>query len=150
VTPPVEPAARRRLFRITAGRRGSDSGIDLLWSASALTIFAAGLVWPILGAGIRVACPFRAITGLPCPTCGGTRAIVAFAHLDAAAALVANPLIFVAACASVAVIAYAIASRTGLIPRISIALEPAGRGAARILIPIALLAQWIYLIGAGR
>ncbi|MBN1421215.1 MAG: DUF2752 domain-containing protein [Planctomycetes bacterium] len=151
LTAPPAAAGRRRarLVRIAVGRRAPDSGIDLLWSASALLLLAAGLVWPILGAGIRVACPFRAITGIPCPTCGATRAVIAFAHLDLMASLAANPLVFVAACASAGVVAYAAAWRIGIIPRISVALEPAGRGAARILIAIAVLAQWIYLIGAG-
>jgi hypothetical protein len=37
-------------------------------------------------------CPFLALTGLPCPTCGTTRAALALSHGHLAAAFAANPL----------------------------------------------------------
>lgn len=39
-------------------------------------------------------CAFRALAGLPCPTCGITRSLVSLAHGDLAAAFVVNPLVF--------------------------------------------------------
>jgi uncharacterized protein DUF2752 len=42
-------------------------------------------------------CPWRALTGLPCPFCGGTTAAVDVGHLDALGALRANPLVVVGA-----------------------------------------------------
>lgn len=38
------------------------------------------------------ACPWRSLTGLPCPLCGATTAAVALAHLDLPAAVAASPL----------------------------------------------------------
>ena len=38
-------------------------------------------------------CPFRALTGLPCPFCGGTTAAVKLGHLDALGALRTNPVV---------------------------------------------------------
>ncbi len=38
-------------------------------------------------------CPFRALTGLPCPFCGGTTAAVKLGHFDAVGALRANPVV---------------------------------------------------------
>jgi hypothetical protein len=38
-------------------------------------------------------CWFREFTGLPCPTCGGTRCLLAMGHLDFVSALRFNPLI---------------------------------------------------------
>jgi hypothetical protein len=37
-------------------------------------------------------CPVRALTGLPCPLCGGTTAAVRLGHADVRGAVVASPL----------------------------------------------------------
>jgi Protein of unknown function (DUF2752) len=37
-------------------------------------------------------CPFRALTGLPCPFCGGTTAASRLGHADLRGALAASPL----------------------------------------------------------
>jgi len=42
----------------------------------------------------RVLCPFRALTGLPCPGCGITNAFLALGRLDFAGAYARNPLVF--------------------------------------------------------
>jgi hypothetical protein len=55
-----------------------------------LILLAAGFI-PL--SYIPFSCPFKIITGLPCPTCGGIRAFIHLAHLDPAGALVMNPLI---------------------------------------------------------
>lgn len=39
-------------------------------------------------------CPFKALTGLPCPGCGMTHAFLALGRLDLAGAWAANPLAF--------------------------------------------------------
>jgi hypothetical protein len=39
-------------------------------------------------------CPFKAVTGLPCPGCGITHAFLALGRLDLAGAWAANPLVF--------------------------------------------------------
>ena len=36
-------------------------------------------------------CPLRAVTGVPCPMCGGSTAAISLARLDIPGALVANP-----------------------------------------------------------
>lgn len=60
---------------------------------------ALGLGWPLamaatpwwLGRGEGVGCGFRALTGLPCPLCGGTHACAALVQGDWAGAWAANP-----------------------------------------------------------
>lgn len=42
-------------------------------------------------------CPFRALTGLPCPFCGGTTAAVKLGHFDVLGALRANPVVVLGA-----------------------------------------------------
>lgn len=53
---------------------------------------AARLIDPAWLAGVPVLCPFRRLTGVPCPGCGLTRAVVALAHGDVAGAVALHPL----------------------------------------------------------
>ncbi|MBR6167329.1 MAG: DUF2752 domain-containing protein [Paludibacteraceae bacterium] len=41
---------------------------------------------------LPIGCPFKAITGYPCPGCGGTRVLVALLHGQFIEALMINPL----------------------------------------------------------
>lgn len=61
-----------------------------------LRVGSAGMVaiavaWPILPIHPQVACPLRSATGVPCPLCGITRAVVAAAHGHVGASLAFNP-----------------------------------------------------------
>lgn len=42
---------------------------------------------------IWLACPLRSLTGIACPTCGGTRAVLSLLHGDIAGALAWNPFV---------------------------------------------------------
>lgn len=55
-----------------------------LFAAAASAPIAAGALLPLslTDPGGAILCPFRAMTGLPCPLCGATRAFVAFGHGD--------------------------------------------------------------------
>jgi Protein of unknown function (DUF2752) len=54
-------------------------------------VFATSALWRPSDNGL-VLCPFRALTGYPCPGCGMTRAFSAIAHGDLWRALRYNPL----------------------------------------------------------
>ena len=74
---------------------GSDRRGRLLWLAAAaagLALWAALALVPELGRGDLVVCLFRRATGTPCPGCGLTRAFVAMAGGDLAAAVTLHPL----------------------------------------------------------
>jgi len=58
-------------------------------------LFAAGLAVFILFSPVPWPCPLRLTTGLPCPTCGMTRATRFALHGDFAAATRMHPLWFI-------------------------------------------------------
>jgi hypothetical protein len=63
-------------------------------------VFAVSAVWSPKDLPGFVLCPFRAVTGLPCPGCGMTRAFCAIGHGDFASAFGFNvlaPFVFLAA-----------------------------------------------------
>lgn len=62
-----------------------------LWLAAAAGALALRPLWLALAPHLRP-CLFRSLTGVPCPTCGTTRAAVAFLEGDFAAAFTTNPL----------------------------------------------------------
>jgi len=121
----------------------------LLWPAAVAAATAAGLFilrWN--PGGVLRPCPLRMLTGIPCPTCGGTAAVRAMIGLDFAGAFRANPLVAVAvllalASAVAAIVALPWASR------IRWPLTRVGRGLAIALL-LLLCANWAYLILSVR
>ncbi len=122
-----------------------------------------GLIYAVISilavAGARLAvdgvafdgyfCPFKLITGLPCPTCGLTRAFAAVSHLDFATALAQNPLMVIAL---VGVWIWGLVSLTGVVHGGRVPRIRANKGAAtamRIFAVAAIAANWAYLIAAG-
>jgi uncharacterized protein DUF2752 len=96
-----------------------------------------------------VVCYFKLVTGLPCLTCGGTRATWRLLALDPAGAFAMNPL---ATLAVVTVAAWAVAD-LALWPRgcaLRLRLSPRSANAVRVGAALALLANWAYLVAAGR
>jgi hypothetical protein len=94
-------------------------------------------------------CLFKGMTGLPCPTCGSTRALAHLFALDFAGAVRMNPLTVLVA---VGVAAWALADVVLLSRRQSLGVEVSPRAAAALRAgALALfLANWVYLIAAGR
>jgi len=101
---------------------------------------------PALARGLS-ACPVRVLAGWPCPACGATRAALALARLDFAAAFAWNPL---AAAGWLLLVggglAAALASFVGRLPPEPRTLPAASRWG----FVLALVANWLYLVGAGR
>ena len=52
---------------------------------------AIAAAWPLSPVHPPIACPLRAVTGIPCPFCGMTRAVVAAVHGHVGASLAFNP-----------------------------------------------------------
>jgi len=65
--------------------------LAFLWLAAAVSALALKPLWLAVTPLLRP-CVFRSLTGIPCPTCGTTRAATAFLDGNLLAAFTANPL----------------------------------------------------------
>lgn len=79
-----------------------------------LTAVASGLLMLAWLPMPHTVCPFRMLTGLPCPFCGGTHAGIDLGRGHPIAALRASPL---AVCGAIAVITLPMLRKTGLARR---------------------------------
>lgn len=93
-------------------------------------------------------CPFRQLTGVPCPTCGTTRALLALSQGQLGNAFVHNPLTtgFVVLAGLVAV-AWALAHVCGVgLPQAFASLEKHWPWWLRVGVVAAFLANWAWVI----
>jgi hypothetical protein len=65
--------------------------LAFLWLAAATSALALRPLWLAIAPVLRP-CVFRSLFGIPCPTCGTTRAATYFLDGDLIAAFAANPL----------------------------------------------------------
>jgi len=70
---------------------GTERQLAMLWGAAAVSAVVLRPVW-IAAAPFLGSCTFRRLTGIPCPTCGTTRAALALLDFDLGAAIGVNPL----------------------------------------------------------
>jgi len=123
-----------------------DRGMALVLAIGALAAAALIPFVPWL-APLLPPCPFHALTGLPCPGCGTTRAALALARGDVAAALGWNPLaagVFVLGGVSGLIAPWWVASERPL-P----SLAPVLPRRARLALVAALGANWAWLLVRG-
>lgn len=94
-------------------------------------------------------CMFKRLTGLPCATCGSTRAFTHLARLDLAGAVALNPL---AALAAVVVAAWGAIDLLLLLRGRTLSIElPAGEARALgFVLLAAFVLNWAYVLAAGR
>ena len=121
------------------------SGNAVVVAALHLLGLAAAGILPLDAPPLSLlACPFRAMTGLPCLGCGCLHAFAAVAHFDLRGALVANPL---GAVAAVGGICFAIATALRIFG-VPLALPRVARGQARLArlaLPLVVLANWSFV-----
>ncbi|HVF42774.1 MAG TPA: DUF2752 domain-containing protein [Pyrinomonadaceae bacterium] len=112
-------------------------------------VFAASALWRPGELPGFVLCPFRALTGLPCPGCGMTRAFCALGHGDLSAAFGYNPLAPFVFAAALVVWAHALSTVLRLErPRAALErLKPTQRAAGVML--AVTLAWWVVRLSAG-
>ena len=126
-----------------AAKRRRDAA-SLLLCLAAIAAFAA--VCHVFGI---VVCPLKRLTGVPCPTCGTTRACLAMLRGDVRAAFALQP--------------FAVALVSGVAPALLLWAAAAGRARVRAFLAAAfarrsvqwllaalLAADWIYVIRNGN
>src|SRR5688572_21721529 len=130
---------------LVAARSGPDH--EWIWAP----VFLAGALLlrlaPWLPPPFPLSCPLKTLTGLPCPSCGTTRALEALAALDLGEALRWNPLGAVAGIAAALFTLYAIGALVLRTRRIRITALSL---AERLGIVALVLANWAWLVADGR
>lgn len=94
----------------------------------------------------RRLCMLLEMTGVACPTCGGTRAVLAFGRGDLAGAFAENPLVAAGAVLLALWFLYALAATA--LPRLRVTprLSPAEARGLRVTVAAAFASTWIYEI----
>jgi hypothetical protein len=126
--------------------RPGELDAELIWLSMTVASAALGLIWLALHLPFP-RCTFLTVTGLPCVTCGATRAAMALLRGDLAAAFWLNPLVFVGMAAVALFDLYALTVLLARAPRLRVAFPT--RQARRALVAIScgvLLLNWIYLL----
>jgi hypothetical protein len=124
----------------------SDFNHELVWLAVSVAAAVGGAIWLRLGLP-TLRCPFLAVTGYPCLTCGATRCAIALAHANFSAAWLWNPLALVALCGVVLFDVYAAIVLIGRTPRLrTVDWTRAGKNAVRIAVVTLIAVNWIYLL----
>lgn len=95
---------------------------------------------------IPLRCPFLALTGLPCPTCRGTRALAALAGGDLSRAFLLNPLVTTTALGAGAAAAASLWRRWTHRPALRCTLSRLEEIALRASVATAVALNWIYLM----
>lgn len=129
-------------------RRNSPGAFDyeLVWLSVSVLSAVFGLLW-LHFAMPWPGCPFLAITGYPCLTCGATRCAIALAHGNFSAAWVWNPFALISLCAVAFFDLYAAIVLLTRGPRLRLIDWTRPQKNAFRLATIALIAlNWIYLL----
>lgn len=122
---------------------------EVLWASVAVTALGGAITWLRLGGLPPLVCPFHWLTGLPCPTCGSTRALAALATGELGASLRFNPAVLPACIAAVGYVLYAAVVLAFGLPRVRFVLADRDRHVARWGVIAAAALVWCFLIIEG-
>jgi hypothetical protein len=123
---------------------------EALWvmvGCAALCLLGVALATP----GIQLPrCVFRTITGLPCPTCGVTRTVIALSRGQVDRAFFLNPLATVACGLGLLYLAYAATVLALKLPRFRPVAAPDTARRLRYAAVAIIAVNWAWLIATGR
>jgi hypothetical protein len=123
---------------------------ELLWSAVGLAAVCLLAVVALTPLAFPLVCPLSALSGVPCPTCGSTRALFALGEGRWLAALRFNPLTTVAVTLGIPWLAHGVVASLLRLPRLRLRPDPADRRRLRLLAWLAIAFAWVFLIVDGR
>lgn len=106
--------------------------------------------WPLV-AHFLPPCPFRTLTGVPCPTCGTTRAVLALSRGHVGEAFLHNPMVTVGLFfTGLAAFLWAFAQVSGKSqPKALASLERHWPWWLRVSVTVALVANWVWVVARG-
>ena len=116
----------------------------IIYGGIALVALCTARLFPLCS--VLPACAVKGITGIPCPTCGSTRAIVHLAQGDIAAALLMNPLVSACVLGACLYFIYSLITLKPGIPRFTVVISERERMVLQVGIVVALVVNWMYLI----
>ena len=91
-------------------------------------------------------CPARLFFHLPCPSCGGTRAFIAFTHGEGRRALQWNPLATLVAVFAVVFAVWLLLRWTIVRRPLAVQISRVDSIVVRALVPLIVAANWAYLL----
>lgn len=112
------------------------------WGALWVLALLVGIAWGLARTGGPTLCHFKRVTGIPCPTCGGTRAAGHLLAGDVLLAFQTNPLLFLVGMALVAILAFRLVGRR----RLEVETSPGVRRRAWWIFALLVLVNWAYLV----
>ncbi|MBI5198565.1 MAG: DUF2752 domain-containing protein [Nitrospirae bacterium] len=133
-----------------SSRKGTESPVmeySLIYGGLAILILLAARFLPL--AKMPIFCPLKTVSGIPCPTCGSTRAIIHLAHFDLMGAFAMNPLISSSLIAGTIFLLYSLASYLLTPLRLDVKFSLREKLILRLGIGLAIFLNWIYLIISG-
>lgn len=136
----------------TAWRRleATEPDHELIWSSVTIVSTLIAALW-ITRLGLPpVQCPFHALTGLPCLTCGATRALAALLRGDFLGSALSNPIVIAGAAAAALYVPYALTVTWFQLPRLRLRLDAREQSAVRWLTLVLAVVLWSYLVAEGR
>jgi Protein of unknown function (DUF2752) len=127
-------------------RKKGEVEYGIIYGGVSLVALFMARTMPVLS--LAPPCIFRALTGIPCPTCGATHSVVHLAQGEVSAAFMMNPLTTVCLTAAVIVFFYSLVALSFDLPKINIKLSLKEETTLRVSVIILILVQWVYLITA--
>ncbi|NOZ13476.1 MAG: DUF2752 domain-containing protein [Acidobacteria bacterium] len=115
-----------------------------------ITLILAGAAYGLyyLHAVPMIPCPFKEMTGYPCPTCGSTRLVLSLFHVQLIQAFLWNPGLFMLGIAAVFWYGYGVISQFSG-KKLCISLSKREWFRLKLVLLALFFLNWLYLVIAG-